>query len=455
MAPKRKPGKETDSAKSKTDQKALDSSAAKKQIESALLESEKKYHDIFMANPDAILLFDEKTLQYIDVNPAALKLYGYSRSEFSAMTHLDITNQPETVRTSIQQLTRDGINLIPLRYHRKKDKTVFPVEIAACHIMLTNRRAICSIVRDITERKKDEEALKKSEERWHRLFEQSNDAIFLHIDDKIIDVNAAASALLGYSREQFLRMTIEDLLPEAHRPYSHAAVQKLSAEGSLRRDAVFKKADGNKIPVEINARLINPETGLMQGVVRDISERKKAEEFLRHQQEHLEKLVQERTARLSSANKRLEEEIARRDQAEQDIEKKNTALKEILAQIETEKLEIRKQVTANAEKLLMPVVSELRRLATPREQHYVELLEQNIRDLTSRFGVDLGKGMITLTPRQVEICNMIRNGMTSKEIAEVMGIAPRTVETHRHAIRKKLGINQQETNLGSYLQNLE
>jgi DNA-binding NarL/FixJ family response regulator len=138
----------------------------------------------------------------------------------------------------------------------------------------------------------------------------------------------------------------------------------------------------------------------------------------------------------------------------QELEQKNLALREILAQIEAEKDAIRKSVIRSADRMLLPVVNELRRKATRIEGKHLDLLEKNVRELTSEFGVRMTGGMASLTPRQLEICNMIRSGMESKEIAEMMGVALRTVETHRNAIRKKLGISGEETNLATYLQSM-
>lgn len=130
---------------------------------------------------------------------------------------------------------------------------------------------------------------------------------------------------------------------------------------------------------------------------------------------------------------------------------KNIALKEILSQIETEKEEIKQHMTANVEKLLLPKLRELKRHGRPADVRHIELLEKNLANMTSGFTRTLRNRISQLSPRQLEICNMIKSGCKNKEIADLMGISLRTVETHRNAIRKKLGISGDDTNLVTYL----
>mgnify|MGYP006281216229 CR=1 FL=1 len=132
-------------------------------------ESEERYQRLFEAESDAIMVLDAETRQFVDVNEAAVKLYGYSRAEFLGLTHWDITAETEASDTSIQRAIQDKQGRIPLRWHRKKDGTVFPVEIAPSRFMLNGKDVLCGIVRDITERKKAEDLRKKQADRLREL----------------------------------------------------------------------------------------------------------------------------------------------------------------------------------------------------------------------------------------------------------------------------------------------
>ncbi len=138
---------------------------------------------------------------------------------------------------------------------------------------------------------------------------------------------------------------------------------------------------------------------------------------------------------------------------EEVLKQKNIALKEILSQIETEKEEIQQHITANIEKLLLPTLRRLKRNGGPTEKRHIELLEKNLANMTAGFTRTIRNRISRLSPRQLEICNMIKSGSRNKEIADLMGISLRTVETHRNAIRKKLGISGHDTNLTTFLNN--
>jgi DNA-binding CsgD family transcriptional regulator len=136
------------------------------------------------------------------------------------------------------------------------------------------------------------------------------------------------------------------------------------------------------------------------------------------------------------------------------LERKNAALQEVLAQIEIEKKHIKDDVMLNIDRLLMPVLKRLKRKGTRLDRTYVGLLEKNLNELTCSLGRKLSERERKLTPREIEICNMIRNGLSSKEIAGLLHISYRTIELHRATIRKKFGITHKSVNLASYLQSL-
>jgi len=134
-----------------------------KRTEEALRESEEKYRLLFVAESDAIMVFDAETREFVDVNPAALYLYGFAREEFLKLKQTDITAEVEESEDSIHKTLAGEITKVPLRYHKKKDGTVFPVEISAGTFNWKNRKILVGIIRDITDRKRAEEALMESE----------------------------------------------------------------------------------------------------------------------------------------------------------------------------------------------------------------------------------------------------------------------------------------------------
>ena len=130
----------------------------RKQAQAALRESEEKYRTLFDMESDALALMDIETGDILDVNKAFIDLYGFRKEEILCMKNTDFSAEPHKTQKSVQNLE---IN-IPIRYHKKKDGTVFPTEISASIFEYQGREVLIGAVRDITERKHAEEQIKTS-----------------------------------------------------------------------------------------------------------------------------------------------------------------------------------------------------------------------------------------------------------------------------------------------------
>jgi len=191
------------------------------------------------------------------------------------------------------------------------------------------------------------------------------------------------------------------------------------------------------------------------------NERKLVIEKLHNAHDELEQRVKERTAELLKENsERKMAELALLSSKEelkkqkQELEHKNLALKEVLAQIEIEKKKIQDDITSNIDQFLHPTLKKLERKGSPLDREYIQILERNLSEITSRFGNEISRKHLKLTPREIEICNMIKNGLSSKEISVLLHISFRTIEIHRTNIRRKLSIANKNINLATYLQSL-
>jgi len=151
------------------------------------------------------------------------------------------------------------------------------------------------VTQDITERKRSEEELRESEEKYSNLFQHSYDAIFIHdLDGRIIDINQKVLDLFGYSKEEILSLTIPDLHPEEARAKSARAFEAVSKEGVVNLEVDFKRKDGSIFPAEVSSSLF--EVGgekVVQGIVRDITERKSMEEALRESEKKHRTIVEQ------------------------------------------------------------------------------------------------------------------------------------------------------------------
>jgi PAS domain S-box-containing protein len=137
-----------------------------------------------------------------------------------------------------------------------------------------------------------------------------------------------------------------------------------------------------------------------------------------------------------------------------ELERKNTALTEVLEHIEQQKMQIKDDVIANVEELLIPVLDQLVSKGSRIDKIYLNLIKRSLEDLTSSFGRKITLKEFRLTPKEIQICNMIKRGLSSKEIAGFLNISIFTVGRHRHNIRKKMKITNRKKNLNAFLQEL-
>ena len=153
-----------------------------------------------------------------------------------------------------------------------------------------------------------------------------------------------------------------------------------------------------------------------------------------------------------SAEQKLQETNKQLVVEREALREANAAMKAILTRIEEEKIKIRKDIQANVEKVLMPIIYALLTEVPPPQKRYAELLRDNLMDISSPFIHQLTDRYHSLTPTEISICNMIRTGLHSKEIAQTRGVSAATVSRHRERIRRKLGLANTDANLTTYLQ---
>ena len=150
----------------------------------------------------------------------------------------------------------------------------------------------------------------------------------------------------------------------------------------------------------------------------------------------------------------IQRDITERMNAQKAIEDKNAALREILEQIQFEKKKIQDNILANVDQIILPAIKRLRRKGSPLDKKTIDMLENNLKSITSTFGSRVSEQKLKLSQRELEIANLIKSGMSSKEISEMLNVAFKTVETHRNRIRKKFRIINKNINLATFLKEL-
>jgi len=153
-----------------------------------------------------------------------------------------------------------------------------------------------------------------------------------------------------------------------------------------------------------------------------------------------------------SADLELQETNRQLTLERQALQESNTALRIVLARIEQEKQEIQGDIKTNVEKILIPIVQALALQLPPTQLKYVEILQTNLEEITSPFISHLSNSYHSLTPTEITICNMVRNGLRTKEIAHIRGVSAATINRHREHIRRKLEITNSDVNMATFLQ---
>jgi len=291
---------------------------------------------------------------------------------------------------------------------------------------------VVEIVTDITERRKAEEAMRQSEQKYRELFENANDIIFiLDLDGRILSCNDAASRTYGFVPEQMQGLSLEMLLDKNDLP----AVRKLFRSKRGERDVpnplefLTYTRTGEAVWLEVNARSVeeNGKPVAIHGIARNITERKRMEEALRKREQELE-------------------------EKSRNLEDANTALKVLLKRREDDKAELEEKVICNVRELILPYIENLK--ITPVDSHQLnqlKILERNTSEIISPFLRTLSSKHPNLTPMEIKVINFIKEGRTTKEMAGLLNASARTVEVHRDNIRKKLGLRNKKANLKSYL----
>lgn len=264
--------------------------------QNALRTSESMFHGLFESAPDAIVVFDQEGA-IIRVNSLAEALFGYQLDELIGkpidmllpewLGERNGESRSASFLKAHVSTTREGLDLKALR----KDGGVFPASITMGPLGTGADVVVVSIVRDITARKRMEETIRSSEQRYRELFEYANDIIYTHdLDGNFSSLNDAGRQVMGYTIEEILSMSLADVVsPEDREKAGQIIGRHNGDDGAATYQLEMVAKDGKHIPTEVNTRLIyqdgNP-VGV-QGIARDLTQRRLLEDQL-HQAQKME-----------------------------------------------------------------------------------------------------------------------------------------------------------------------
>lgn len=277
--------------------------------------------------------------------------------------------------------------------------------------------------RDVTE-------FRRVEERYEKSFLCNPDAVTItHQEDgRFLAVNEGFELHTGYTREEIEGKSVYDLNFWKRPADRDRLMKELEESGAVRNfeaDFVVKSGDVKTGLVSAEVIELEKEPCVLM-VIRDITDIKLTE-------------------------KRLRETANRLAEKHKEVIRKNVALNEVLKHLEHEKTVFRHEVSASLENLLRPLIAELESAPEKLTPDDVDKIRVGLQRVLGEEIDDFQNNLAKLTPRELDVCELVKDGRSTKEIADELHISPETIQKHRQAIRKKLQIDRRGLSLASYL----
>jgi PAS domain S-box-containing protein len=405
----------------------------RKQIEERLRESENLYRAIFETTPAATIIVEEDTTISL-VNSQFEKMSGYRKEDWEGKkpwTAFVAEKDIDRMMTYHRQRRIDA-NLPPRNYEFSFiDSQGRTREVTLTVDMIPGTKKSVASLLDITERRRSEEKILESVNLYRTIFETTGTATIIVEEDMTVTlVNTEFEKMSGAPKSYW----------EGKRKWTEFASKKDVAR--MKRYHFARRIDPNLAPRNYEFGFIDHKRNLKDTIITismipgtkksvasfvDITERKRAEKELKNREAELQ---------INSAN----------------LKEVNTALRILLKQREEDKNELESKVLSNVKELVLPYIEKIKKLRLDRRSlAYIDTLESNLKDIISPFSYKLSSQYLNLTPKELQVANLIREGKTSKEIAEMTNVSRSAIDIHRYRIRNKLGLNNKKANLRSYL----
>lgn len=406
-------------------------------------EFEQKISESIIACLPGFYFVVDEAGRYLRWNENLETMLGYSHEEMLGRDCLELVpdEDKEKIREATQRGFREGS--FRVEYHNtRKDGVKIPYFAQGVSTEIDGERYLIGVELDLTKLKETERALRVSEEHLRSLMETAVNFAVYRIayregdprQAEIVFVSPSIRELMGIDDPGTLDHWFENIHPEdqARILDSHFSLpRKTRVDESMR---VFNPRHEEWRWIQFISTSVMNRDGLLQysnGIIFDITERVEVTEMLRQKEEELEK----KTGKLAQLN---------------------TALQVLVEQREQEINDIERGMLNTFDRLILPYLQDLSGTPLTDEQTTcLEIIRSNLQKIRSPLSKRLSEWRRMLTPAEIRIVDLVRNGKRTKEIAEFLHISTNAVSFHRKRIRKKLGLTGEKINLVSYLQSLE
>ncbi len=403
-----------------------------KKAEEKLRESEELYRSLAERSFAGVYLVQDGIFWFINKNAASYA--GYTQDELVGKKSYRIvyTEDRKKVNRSAEEMLR-GERTSPYEFRvlTKKGAIRWIMETVT-PITFRGRLAVLGNSMDITEIKEARSKIEEFKDLESSILDTTPHAIFGLQERRIIFANDAVESVFGWKPEELIGKSTKILYPtgEDFERIGREGYAILEKQRSYTKpEFPCRRKDGGVIACRINASRIGKSLQNKRIVVtyEDITEQIKAEEKLRERKEQLE--IQTR-----------------------DLEEMNTTLNVLLKKREDDKRILEENILTNVKELIMPCVEAIRKNKMDHKTSIcIDEIESSLKDITSPFLRTLSSKYLKLTPKEILIAGLLKDGKATKEIAEFLNTSIRGIEFHRENLRMKLGLKNKKENLRSYL----
>ena len=449
----------------------------RKRAEDALRASEERFKQVAENAGEWIWEVDAEGV-YRYSSSALERILGYASDELIGQKHFydlfapEVREDLKTVALETFKQKKPFRNFINPNLH--KDGRIVILETSGTPVLDEKGNLIGyrGTDNDITFRKQAEEALRESEEKYRLLVENVNEGILVAQDGMFRFVNSKLMEIMGYSKNELTAIPFERFVHPSDREMILCAHWKRMEGEDLPGFYTFRivHKDGRIRWVEINGVLISWEGRIAALVfLVDITERKKVEDELEVHRRYLEEMVRDRTAELVKMNEQLHYEIEVRKKSEtalrsreieleerqRALEETNIALRVLLKQRNEDKGAIEKNIVSNIHTSVGLHLDKLKTTGLSDDQmRCICEIELQLKKIGSSFIRDLSSKYLSLSPTEIKVASLIKEGKSSKDIADLLNVSLNAVLFHRNNIRSKIGLKNNKINLMAYLQTM-
>jgi len=415
------------------------------ELQERLVLSEKLYETVFeTTGAGTVIVEDDMTLSL--VNEEFARISGYRKEDIRGRSWTEFVAEKdrEMMKTYHRQRRVDP-QAVPSTYectlidkHRNEKDMLMNVSLIP-----GTKKSIASFL-DITEQRRLARELEDSLRKYRLLADNVSDIIWtMDTDLRFTYISPSVKRLRGYSVEEALNQTVEEIMTPASLEIAmetfaeQQAIETMEGKDSTRTKKLELELtckDGSTIWCEVNMTGLRDSDGqvyVILGVTRDITDRVRAYRALEESNEALEIKTQS-------------------------LEASNTALRVLFDQVEKNRQELQWDVLYNVKQLITPYVEKLRTCRTDSDRDTcLQVLQTNLDNIISPFLRNMTLNHYKLTPKECQVANLVKEGKTNKEMADLLHLSIRSVEFHRDNIREKFGLKNKKANLQSFLSSLK